>query len=154
MLLSRPTRRRTFITLLSAGAAAWPLAARAQQSGKVYRIGMLMGQPESDPENASRLAAFRLALGKLGWSEGRNLLIDIRWGGGDPDRMRAHARELSGQMPDIVVGESTPATAALRQEARGVPIVFLQVANPIGAGLAASLAHRGGNISGVTTFET
>jgi len=146
-------KRREFITLLGGVAAAWPLAAHAQQSGKVYRIGMLMGQPESDPENASRLAAFRLALGKLGWSEGRNLLIDIRWGGGDPDRMRTHAKELSGLMPDIVVGESTPATTALRQEARGVPIVFLQVANPIGAGFAASLAHPGGNITGFTNFE-
>jgi putative ABC transport system substrate-binding protein len=145
-------RRREFITLVG-GAAAWPLAARAQQAGRVYRIGMLMGQPEGDPENASRLAAFRLALGKLGWSEGRNLLIDMRWGAGDPDRMRTHGKELSGLAPDIVVAESTPATAALRQEVRGVPIVFLQVANPIGAGFVASLARPGGNITGFTNFE-
>jgi putative ABC transport system substrate-binding protein len=145
-------KRRDFVTLLGA-AAAWPLAARAQQAGRVYRIGMLMGQPEGDPENASRIAAFRLALGKLGWSEGRNLLIDMRWGAGDPDRMRTHGKELSGLAPDIVVAESTPATAALRQEARGVPIVFLQVANPIGAGFVASLAHPGGNITGFTNFE-
>jgi putative tryptophan/tyrosine transport system substrate-binding protein len=145
-------RRREFITLVG-GAAAWPLAARAQQAGRVYRIGMLMGQPEGDPENASRLAAFRLALGKLGRSEGRNLLIDMRWGAGDPDRMRTHGKELSGLAPDIVVAESTPATAALRQEVRGVPIVFLQVANPIGAGFVASLARPGGNITGFTNFE-
>jgi putative ABC transport system substrate-binding protein len=145
-------RRREFITLVG-GAAAWPLAARAQQAGRVYRIGMLMGQPEGDPENASRLAAFRLALGKLGRSEGRNLLIDMRWGAGDPDRMRTHGKELSGLAPDIVVAESTPATAAVRQEVRGVPIVFLQVANPIGAGFVASLARPGGNITGFTNFE-
>jgi ABC-type uncharacterized transport system substrate-binding protein len=114
---------------------------------------MLTGQPEGDPENAARLAAFRLALGKFGWSEGRNLLIDIRWGAGDPDRMRVLAKELNRLAPDIVVSESTPATAALRQEIPNVPIVFSQVANPVGAGFAASLARPGGNITGFTNFE-
>jgi putative tryptophan/tyrosine transport system substrate-binding protein len=145
-------KRRTFITLLG-GAAAWPLAAHAQQSDRVYRAGMLTGQPEADPENASQLAAFRQALGKFGWSEGRNLLIDIRWGAGDPDRMRVLAKELNGLAPDIVVSESTPATAALRQEIPNVPIVFSQVANPVGAGFAASFARPGGNITGFTNFE-
>ena len=145
-------RRREFITLLE-GAAAWPLAARAQQPGRVYRVGILAGQPEGDPENAARLAAFRLALGKFGWSEGRNLLIDIRWGAGDPDRMRVLAKELNRLAPDIVVSESTPATAALRQEIPNVPIVFSRVANPVGAGFAASLASPGGNITGFTNFE-
>ena len=146
-------RRREFISLLGGAAAAWPLAARGQQPGKVYRVGMLTGQPEGDPENAARLAAFRLALGKFGWSEGRNLLIDIRWGAGDPDRMRVLAKELNRLGPDIVVSESTPATAALRQEIPNVPIVFSQVANPVGAGFAASLARPGGNITGFTNFE-
>ena len=85
------------------GAQPMPLAARAQQSDRVYRVGMLTGQPETDPENASRLGAFRQALGKFGWSEGRNLLIDIRWGAGDPGRMRVLAKELNGLAPDIVV---------------------------------------------------
>jgi putative ABC transport system substrate-binding protein len=146
-------KRREFITLLGGAAAAWPLAARAQQAGKVYRVGMLTGQPESDPENASRLETFRQALGKFGWSEGRNLLIEIRWGGGDPERMRALADELSGLAPDIVVAESTPATTALRQAMPHVPIVFSQVANPIGAGFVANLARPGGNITGFTNFE-
>src|SRR5262245_43516456 len=145
--------RRKFLTALGGAAAAWPLAARAQQSDRVYRVGMLTGQPEADPENASRLAAFRQALGKFGWSEGRNLLIDIRWGAGDPGRMRVLAKELNGLAPDIVVSESTPATAALRQEISNVPIVFSQVANPVGAGFAASLARPGGNITGFTNFE-
>jgi putative ABC transport system substrate-binding protein len=145
--------RRKFLATLGGVAAAWPLAAHAQQSDRVYRVGMLTGQPEADPQNASRLAAFRQALGKFGWSEGRNLLIDIRWGAGDPDRMRVLAKELNGLAPDIVVSESTPATAALRQEIPNVPIVFSQVANPVGAGFAASFARPGGNITGFTNFE-
>jgi putative ABC transport system substrate-binding protein len=147
-------RRRDFIALFGGAAAfVWPLATRAQQPGRVYRVGMLTGQPEADPENASRLAAFRQALGKFGWLEGQNLQIDIRWGAGDPGRMRVLAKELSGLSPDIVVAESTPATAALRQEMPNVPIVFSQVANPVGAGFAASLARPGGNITGFTNFE-
>ena len=132
--------------------ASWFLAA-ANAKATVYRVGMLTGQPEADPDNASRLAAFRQALGKFGWLEGQNLQIDIRWGAGDPGRMRVLAKELSGLAPDIVVAESTPATAALRQEMPNVPIVFSQVANPVGAGFAASLARPGGNITGVTNFE-
>jgi putative ABC transport system substrate-binding protein len=145
-------RRRQFITLLG-GAAAWPLAARAQQGERMRRIGVLSGLVESDPETPLRVVAFRQALGKLGWSEGRNLVIDFRWGAGDPSLMRVHAKELIGATPDVVVAESTPAAAALRQETSAVSIVFLQVGNPVGSGFVASLAHPGGNLTGFTNFE-
>ena len=128
-------RRREFITLLGGAAAAWPLAARAQQPERMRRIGVLSGLVESDPETPLRVVAFRQALGKLGWSEGRNLVIDFRWGAGDPSLMRVHAKELIGATPDVVVAESTPAAAALRQETSAVSIVFLQVGNPVGVGL-------------------
>jgi ABC-type uncharacterized transport system substrate-binding protein len=146
-------RRREFITLLGGAAAAWPLAARAQQPERMRRIGVLSGLVESDPETPLRVVAFRQALGKLGWSEGRDLVIDFRWGAGDPSLMRVHAKELIGATPDVVVAESTPAAAALRQETSAVSIVFLQVGNPVGSGFVASLAHPGGNLTGFTNFE-
>src|SRR5262245_59568295 len=99
-------RRRQFITLL-VGAAAWPLAARAKQGERMRRIGMLVGFAESDPESPARLAAFRQGLERLGWKEGRTVHIEYRWGGGDPTRMRAHAKELMGTSPDVLVTEST-----------------------------------------------
>ena len=145
-------KRRKFITLLG-GAAAWPLAARAQQGERVRRVAVMSGLVESDPETPLRVVAFRQALGKLGWSEGRNLVIDFRWGAGDPSLMRVHAKELIGATPDVVVAESTPAAAALRQETSAVSIVFLQVGNPVGSGFVASLAHPGGNLTGFTNFE-
>ena len=144
--------RREFITLVG-GAAAWPLAVRAQQSERVRRIGVLINIAESDPESPARLAAFRQALGNLGWSEGRNVLIDFRWASGDINRMRANAKELIGLIPDVVVAEGTPTTAALQKESHTTPIVFLQAANPVGSGFVASLAHPGGNITGFTNFE-
>jgi putative tryptophan/tyrosine transport system substrate-binding protein len=146
-------KRREFITLIGGAAAAWPLAARAQQTERVRRIGVLTGTAETDPEMPLRVAALRQALAKLGWSENRNMVMDLRWGAGDPDRMRAHAKELIGLRPDVVVAESTPAASALRQEGAATPIVFLQVANPVGSGLVASLARPGGNLTGFTNFE-
>ena len=143
-------KRRAFIALIG-GAAAVPLAARAQQ--RMRRIGMLLGVTETNPEGPRRVGAFREALAKLGWSEGRNVVIDLRWGGGDPGRMRAYAKELIEVTPDVVVTETTPAAVALRQETAAVPIVFLQVANPIGSGLIASLARPGANLTGFTNFE-
>ena len=146
-------KRREFITLLGGAAAAWPLAARAQQRERMRRIGVLTGTAETDPETSLRIAALRQALAKMGWSENRNIVMDLRWGAGDPDRMRAHAKELIGLRPDVVVAESTPAAAALRQESAATPIVFMQVANPVGSGLVASLARPGGNLTGFTNFE-
>jgi putative ABC transport system substrate-binding protein len=124
-----------------------PLAARAQQGDRMRRIGALIGAAENDPEAPRRVGEFRQTLAKLGWSEGRNVVIDFRWGAGDPNRMRALAKELIGLTPDIIVAESTPAAVALRQETAAVPIVFLQVANPIGSGLVASLAHPCANLT-------
>ena len=145
--------RREFIALLGGAAASWPLAAQAQQPGPMRRISVLSGLVESDPETPLRVVAFRQALGKLGWSEGRDLVIDFRWGAGDPSLLRVYAKELIGATPDVVVAESTPAAAALRQETSAVSIVFLQVGNPIGSGFVASLAHPGGNLTGFTNFE-
>src|SRR5262249_39637228 len=139
----RMSSRREFITLLGGAAAAWPLAARAQQGARMRRVGVVMVSKETDPEPPLRAMAFRQALAKLGWSEGRNVVIDFRFGTGDLNRFRAHAKELTGVTPDVIVAESTPAAVALRQETAAVPIVFLQVANPIGSGLVASLARPG-----------
>jgi putative ABC transport system substrate-binding protein len=146
-------RRREFIHLLCGAAAAWPRVAHAQQADRVRRIGVLIGTLENDPEASLRTQEFRQALAKLGWSEGRNVGIEFRFGAGDPNRMRVQAKELAGISPDVIVAESTPAAVALRQATTTVPIVFLQVANPIGSGLVASLAHPGANLTGFTNFE-
>jgi ABC-type uncharacterized transport system substrate-binding protein len=137
----------------SGAAAAWPRAAYAQQADRVRRIGVLIGTLENDPEASLRTEEFRQALAKFGWSEGRNVAIEFRFGAGDPNRMRAQAKELAGISADVIVAESTPAAVALRQATTTVPIVFLQVANPIGSGLVASLAHPGANLTGFTNFE-
>src|SRR6516162_5568981 len=147
-------KRREFITLLGGAAVAWPIAARAQQADRMRRIGVVVVTKENAPETPPRAMAFRQALAKTGWSEGRNVVIDFRFGtGGDLNRMRAQAKELIGLTPDVIVAESTPAAVALHQETAAVPIVFLQVANPIGSGLVASLARPGANLTGFTNFE-
>jgi putative ABC transport system substrate-binding protein len=146
-------KRREFITLLGGAAAAWPLGARGQQPERIRRIGVVTVTKETDPETPLRAMAFREALAKLGWSEGRNVVIDFRFGTGDLNRFRAEAKELTGLTLDVIVAESTPAAVALRQETAAVPIVFLQVANPIGSGLVASLARPGANLTGFTNFE-
>jgi putative ABC transport system substrate-binding protein len=140
-------RRREFITLL-AGAAAWPLAARAQQADRMRLIGVLMAYAESDSTAQSWLAAFRTALAKLGWTEGGNLRMELRWSAADADRMRTLAKELVDRRPDAIFGVTTPATGALARETRTIPIVFAGVSDPIGSGFAANLAHPGGNITG------
>jgi putative ABC transport system substrate-binding protein len=153
MLLSRHTRRREFITLLGGTTVAWPLLARAQQSDRIRLIGVLMSFVESDPAGQSAVAALRSALAKLGWTEGSNLRIELRWGDGDPDMLRTFAKELVDLRPDALLGGSTAVTGALARETRTIPIVFTVVADPIGSGFVASLAHPGGNITGFTAVD-
>jgi putative ABC transport system substrate-binding protein len=145
-------KRRKFITLLG-GAAAWPLAARAQQAG-IRRIGVLMGWAENDPEAKSDLAAFVQGLEQLGWAGGRNLRIDYRWAGGNADLMRTFAKELVELQPDVILANTTPVTAALQRETHTIPIVFVIVSDPVGAGFLASLPRPGGNITGFINIES
>src|SRR5262245_4694676 len=146
-------KRRTFITILG-GAAAWPLAARAQQAERGRRIGMLMGAfAESDPEGQAFAAAFREGLQKLGWTEGRNIRIDARWAAGDAEAMQRLAKELVALQPDLIVSPNTPTTAALLQQTRTIPIIFVNVADPIDSGFVASLSRPGGNITGFILME-
>jgi ABC-type uncharacterized transport system substrate-binding protein len=144
-------RRREFIALFGAG-AAWPLVARAQQSKQVRRIGVLMSFAANDPEARLRVAAFEEGLRDLKWVEGQNLRIDYRWAD-NAIVLRAHATELVRMAPDVILANSTPAMAALREHHHAIPIVFTQVTDPVGQGLVSNLAHPGGNLTGFTTFE-
>jgi ABC-type uncharacterized transport system substrate-binding protein len=146
-------RRREFITFVGGAATAWSLAARAQQLDRMRLIGVLMGYAESDPAVQSYVAAFREALAKLRWTEDSNLRIELRWGAGDMGRISALAKELVNLQPDALLGATTPVIAALSRETRAIPIVFAIVADPIGSGFAASVAHPGGNITGFTAIE-
>jgi ABC-type uncharacterized transport system substrate-binding protein len=146
-------RRREFITLLGGAAAMWPVVARAQQGERMRRIGVLMGLVASDPEGQSRVAAFENGLQDLGWVKGRNIRIEYRWAGGGEDVLRNHAAELLAMAPDLILANSTPVTAALREQSQVVPIVFTQVTDPVGQGLVPNLAHPGGNLTGFTSFE-
>jgi putative tryptophan/tyrosine transport system substrate-binding protein len=146
-------RRREFITLLGGVAAAWPLAAWAQQAQRARRVAVLMGFAESDPEGQARAAALQQALQKLGWTDGRNIRIDYRWGAGDADRLQVGAAELIGMTPDVVASGGATALAAVLKTTRIVPIVFVGVTDPVGAGFVESLAHPGGNATGFTQFE-
>ena len=140
-------RRREFIAGLG-GAVAWPLAARAQQGDRVRRIGVLMPYDENDPEAKRVVSAFTQALADLGWTDGRNVRMDIRWHGDDNNRIRALAQELVGLQPDIILTTSTPATVALQRETRTIPIVFVNVADPVASGIVARLDRPSGNITG------
>ncbi len=146
-------KRREFITLLGGAAAAWPIAVRAQQTERVARIGVLMAFAESDAEGRVRLKAFQNGLEKLGWSDGRNLQIDARWAGGDPERLRTNAAQLVSQNPDAIFVSGTTPLLALRRETRKIPIIFINVADPVANGLVESLARPSGNITGFTNFE-
>jgi putative tryptophan/tyrosine transport system substrate-binding protein len=145
-------KRREFIAGLGS-AAAWPLAARAQQGEPVRRIGVLLSYDENDPVAKAHLSAFTQALADLGWTDGRNVRMDLRWTGGDINRTQAFAQELVGLQPDIILANATPATAAVQRETRTIPIVFVNVGDPVGSGLVASLNQPGGNITGFATLE-
>jgi putative ABC transport system substrate-binding protein len=140
-------QRRHFITLL-AGASAWPVAARAQQGDRVRRIGLLIQYEENDSEGTLRLSAFTQALAALGWTDGRNVRIDLRWGGGDINRSRAFAQELVGLQPDVIVTAGTPATVAVQRETQTIPIVFAGVTDPVAQRIVVRLDRPGGNITG------
>jgi putative ABC transport system substrate-binding protein len=146
-------KRREFITLLGGAAAAWSLAARAQQGDRVRRIGVLMSLDEDDPEVKSRLSAFTQALAKLGWTVGRNVRMDLRFYGGDDNRSRAFAQELVGRQPDIILASSTPATVAVQRETRTIPIVFVNVGDPVAGGLVRRLDRPSGNVTGFGILE-
>ena len=145
-------RRREFIAGLGS-AVAWPVVARAQQGDRVRRIGVLLSGDESDPVQKVRLSAFTQALADLGWSDGRNVRLDVRWSGGDSNQVRALAKELVGLQPDIIATNGTPATAAVQRETRTIPIVFGSVGDPVASGLIVKLKQPGGNITGFAIFE-
>jgi ABC-type uncharacterized transport system substrate-binding protein len=146
-------KRRQFITLLGGAAAAWPLAASAQQSTRKRRIGVLMALSESDTEAKPRVKAFEQGLQDWGWVKEQNLLIDYRWIGTDITQTQSHAAEIVQSAPELIIANSTPVLAALRQETRTIPLVFVQVIDPVSRGFVATLARPGGNITGFTNFE-
>ena len=138
-------RRRDFVAGLGS-VAAWPVLAHAQQSPRMRRIGVLLACAESDSEGKAYIAAFREGLQKLGWTEGRNVRIDYRWGAADTELMQRLAKDLVALQPDLILSHSTPTTAALLQQSRTIPIIFADVSDPIGSGFAASLQRPGGNV--------
>jgi putative tryptophan/tyrosine transport system substrate-binding protein len=145
--------RREFVALLGGAAAAWPLAARAQQAERVRRIGVLMTQAEDDPEGQTRLLALAQGLQESGWTIGRNVRIDTRWGQGDAERYRRYAAELVALAPDVILVNGPAALAQLQQATRSVPILFVNVVDPVGAGFVASVARPGGNATGFMLSE-
>jgi putative tryptophan/tyrosine transport system substrate-binding protein len=146
-------KRRDFITLLGGAAAAWPLVARAQQPERVRGVGVLMNFEAGDPAAQTRLTRFLQKLQELGWSDGRNIRIDIRWSASDSLRIRQAAAELVALAPDVILSTGSPTTGPLLQATRTIPIVFVQVADPVGAGFIENLARPGGNATGFSNFE-
>ena len=145
-------KRRAFMLALG-GAAAWPLVARAQQGERVRRIGVLMGYAENDPEAQVRLGAFLQRLASLGWTEGRNLRVDLRWTAGEVTRATAFAKELVALQPEVILANTTPVTAAVQSETKTIPIVFVVVSDPVGSGFVESLPRPGGNLTGFINLE-
>jgi ABC-type uncharacterized transport system substrate-binding protein len=146
-------RRRDFFTMLGGAAAAWPLAARAQQGERMRRISVLMNLSADDPEGQARIAAFHQGLQEWGWTLGRNARIDVRWGAVDAYNSRRYAAELVALMPDVILAAASAAMGALQQTTHTVPIVFATIIDPVGAGFVESLAHPGGNVTGFMQFE-
>jgi putative ABC transport system substrate-binding protein len=146
-------RRREFIALLGNAAATWPLAARAQQGERMRRIAVFMSLAAGDAEGQARLAAFVQGLQELGWTDGRNVQIDYRWGAGDADRVRRYAAELVALAPDVIMAHGGSVMGPLRQATSTVPIVFVNIIDPVGAGFVESLARPGSNTTGFTNFE-
>ena len=146
-------RRRNFIAGLASIAIAWPREARSQQDQRVRRIGVLMGDfPENNPEARAAVAAFREGLQSLGWTQGRNIWIDTRWAAADIEAMQRFAKELVGSQPELIFSTNTPATATLLQQTRTIPIVFVQVTDPVGSGFVESIPRPGGNVTGFITM--
>src|SRR5262245_19772475 len=146
-------RRREFISLISGSAAAWPFVACAQQGDRMRRIGVLMSAAANDPEGAARITVFRQALQKLGWTEGQNVRMDVRWTAGDTALDRKFAAELVTLAPDVILATASPTVAALQAVTRTVPIVFAHSVDPVGAGFVDSLARPGGNATGFVLYE-
>ena len=145
--------RRNFITVFTGAATAWPLAARAQQTERVRRVGVLMNATEGVAEAQANVAALREALQQLGWIAGRNMLFDVRWGGGDAALTARHAVELTRLKADVVVAAGATVVAAIQRASSTLPIVFAQAIDPVGAGTVESLARPGGSATGFTQFE-
>ena len=146
-------RRREFISLLGGAATAWPLAVRAQQAERVRRIGVLMSTAADDPESRARVGALLQGLRELGWIDGRNVQVEYRWGEGATGRIRDYAAELVALAPDVIIANGSPAVEPLQRMTASLPIVFVNVIDPVGAGFVASLARPGGNATGFTLFE-
>ena len=148
-------KRREFITLLGGAAAAWPLAARAQRSERTRRIGVVIARLENDPVAQAEVAALFDNLRQLGWTVGAggNIQVDFRWPGSDIERIRADVAEIVGLRPDVIVAHSTPVNVALQRLTRTIPVVFVNIVDPIGSGLVESLAHPGGNITGFSHYS-
>ena len=145
-------KRREFITLLGAGAVAWPMAARAQQGERMWRIGMLLPFVESDADSQVRIKVFEQTLQQLGWTAGRNVRVDVGWGHDEESRQRL-ATQLVTLRPDLILSQSTSSTAALLRQAGDIPIVFVQVTDPVGSGFVSSIPRPGGNVTGFITME-
>ena len=146
-------QRRAFITLLGGVAAAWPLAAKAQQPDRLRRVGVLMNAAATEPDFQSYLAAFMQGLRQLGWTEGQNLRIDVRWNAGDAALARTYAAQLIGLMPDVILAGSTINLAVIVQATSTVPVAFVQVADPVAQGFIASMKQPVGNVTGFSLFE-